>query len=226
MLTSAASPSSAGLRARNGVIQYTRFGRYGYSQIWTMTATGAHRHPLTTGRAQRSYDGSYSPDGKRIVFVRSIKDPGVGLPGELWVMNADGSHKRQLTFTPSIDESDPAWSPNGKKIAFTANGIWIMDAAGRHRRRLASTRLIDSRPSWSPDGTQIAYADTTSSGLPPISGLQIYVVKTSGGSPTNLTSDSSVAAFSRPGRRTATRSSSAAIAAISRTPTTNRTSGS
>jgi hypothetical protein len=36
--------------------------------------------------------------------VRSIKDPGVGLPGELWVMNADGSHKRQLTFTPSIDE--------------------------------------------------------------------------------------------------------------------------
>jgi Tol biopolymer transport system component len=163
-----------------------------------MTATGAHRRRLASSRALRSYGGSYSPGGKRIVFVRAGSSHGLGLPGDLWVMNADRSHKRRLTFTPGIDESDPAWSPNGKGIAFSAqggragkrSGVWIMDADGRHRRPLAATRLYDSRPSWSPDGTKIAYVNVSPLGNS--NGLQIYVVKTSGGSPTNLTNDPSV----------------------------------
>jgi len=196
VLTSAALPSSRALPARNGVIAYTRTGRYGHSQIWRMTATGAHSRRLTSSRAYSSSGASYSPDGKRIVFERDPwnHDPGIG--GDLWTMNADGSHKRRLTFTPKISESEPAWSPNGKEIAFDTGGarLMIMDADGRHRRVLVHLGIFSATPSWSPNGTEIAY---TSVPLPPdpafSGGFQIYVVKVSGGSPpVNLTNDPNV----------------------------------
>lgn len=48
---------------------------------------------------------SWSPDGKRIVFM-ALR----GRNNDIYVMNADGSGQIRLTTDPDPD-GDPAWSP-------------------------------------------------------------------------------------------------------------------
>jgi Tol biopolymer transport system component len=60
-------------------------------------------------------EGSYSPDGTRIVFC-STRD---GDP-DLYIMQSDGSGLRQLTDLPSYD-GGPFFSPDGQWIVFRAD---------------------------------------------------------------------------------------------------------
>ena len=171
-----------------------------------MTAAGTHRQPLTLSRKYSSYDPAYSPGGKRIAFVRASKQA-----IDLWTMNANGTRQRRLTTTAGIDEIDPAWSPDGKQIAFAVEtplgqqGIWVVGAKGQSRRQL--TTGADTNPSWSPDGTEIAFQRSD-----PFTHMDsVLAVPVTGGTPTDLTDDPTAPTTStRPGRRTATRSSSAA----------------
>lgn len=141
---------------RNGRIAYVHLGDNGNRfQIYTITASGAHRHPLTTSREYSSYAPAFAPRGKRIVFVRAYRQ------SDLWLMNADGRQKRDLTSTVHVDEIDPAWSPDGQEIAFAVespsalDGIWVVGADGQGNRQLMNGD--DTHPSWSPDGNTIAF---------------------------------------------------------------------
>jgi TolB protein len=60
-------------------------------------------------------EGSFSPDGKQIVFTSSRDgDP------DLYVMDADGSNVRQLTDSPGYD-GGPFFSPDGNWIIFRSD---------------------------------------------------------------------------------------------------------
>lgn len=60
-------------------------------------------------------EGSFSSDGKQIVFTSSRDgDP------DLYVMDADGSNVRQLTNTPGYD-GGPFFSPDGKWVIFRSD---------------------------------------------------------------------------------------------------------
>jgi Tol biopolymer transport system component len=145
--------SGAG-HVRNGRIAYVHVGNGKRFQIYTATATGAHRHPLTASHRYSSYEPAYAPRGKRIAFVRAYKQ------SDLWTMNADGSHKRNLTSTAHVDEIAPAWSPDGKVLVFAVESpaallvIWVVGVDGRGSRQV--TNGDDTRPNWSPDGSTIA----------------------------------------------------------------------
>jgi len=169
---------------RNGLIAYTHVGNGDRFQIYTVTATGAHRRHLTSGRTYSSWDPAYSPTGKRIALVRASKHA-IGI----WTMNADGSHLRRLTPAAGADEIDPAWSPDGTRIAFAVEsplgqeGIWVMTATGQNRTQL--TTGADTNPAWSPDGNQIAFQ--RSDGFTHMDG--VLTVPAAGGAPTDLTRD-------------------------------------
>jgi TolB protein len=188
LLALGAQRSDGAAATRNGRIAYEHVGNGNRFQIYTVTAAGAHRQPLTKSRRYSSYDPSYAPRGKRIVFVRAYKG------SDLWTMNADGSHKQPLTSTTGIDEIDPAWSPDGTEIAFSVEsptaqqGIWVVGVDGNGRRQL--TNGVDTRPTWSPDGTEIAFERY--SGDATNQWWQIYSVPAAGGMPTNLTNDLTV----------------------------------
>ena len=76
--------------------------------IVVMNADGTHPVRLTEdGRA--NWLPSWAPDGKRIVFERTIlNDP---IYADIYVMNADGTDLVNLTRTPVVGEWDPSWKP-------------------------------------------------------------------------------------------------------------------
>jgi Tol biopolymer transport system component len=102
-------------------------------RLFTVRPGSATVNRLT---GSKSYNPSWSPDGKWIVFDdgRDIK-----------VVRADGSDAHRLTTTRT-PETDPAWAPDGSLIAYVRKGnIWTMHPDGTNARL-----VIDNadQPSW------------------------------------------------------------------------------
>ena len=93
------------------------------------------------------YDISWSPRGRRILFV-SEQD---GNP-EIYSVANDGSDMTRLTYNTVVD-NQPVWAPSGQKIAFVSylDGdaeIFVMDADGSNQNRLTDNDAEDTDPSW------------------------------------------------------------------------------
>ena len=109
------------------------------STIWVMSADGSNKVDVSdaTTLGAGDFDGAatWSPDGTRIVFVRSNYAGATPL-ADIWAVDPDGSKLTQLT---SVTEQDgnPLWSPDGTKIYFTrcnsdcsATDVWVMNPDG------------------------------------------------------------------------------------------------
>jgi TolB protein len=125
-------------------------------------------------------DPSFSPDGKRMVFISVIADR-----EQLFTMNADGSGAVQVTHDDANHE-DPAWSPDGKTIAFVLisgdiERIHLMNADGSGVRPLAPEGVRTIHPSWSPDGRRVAYCTDDDLKPPHKNPAQIYSIEVATG---------------------------------------------
>src|ERR1035438_4478793 len=62
----------------------------------------------------------WSPDGKRIAFLRTTETPGQPPNGQIYVLPMDGGEARPLTAMPK-GAGAPVWSPDGRSLAFTSS---------------------------------------------------------------------------------------------------------
>jgi len=112
-------------------------------------------------------DPQISPDGSKILFVRSIvKMEEDGYESHIWVISADGGEPRQFTFCDGNDTA-PVWSHDGETIYFTstrAHGvegkrprIWAIPADGGEARCLFEAKSAVRDLKLSPDGRRFLF---------------------------------------------------------------------
>ena len=82
-------------------------------------ATGGGESPRRLTSNVRDTMPRWSPDGRKIAFVRSIEKDGKPQPGQVYLLDMAGGEAQPLT-TETKGVTSIEWSPDGKVIAFTA----------------------------------------------------------------------------------------------------------
>jgi dipeptidyl aminopeptidase/acylaminoacyl peptidase len=184
-LTAIDPPRDFRVHPRDRTVAYTAEAA-GSRQLFTMPLRGGYPTQLTASEKPVS-DPQWSPDGRRLAFVRE---------DEIWMIEADGSRLTKVTGHKA-GTNTPRWSPDGKRLAFISrrrgwSQVWVIDAPVPRRGRPANDpRPPDARPltragedatslAWSPDGKRIAF--TTQRNLDDLDTSQIVVVDVGEGS--------------------------------------------
>jgi Tol biopolymer transport system component len=141
-------------------------------------------------------EGSYSPDGQRIVFAsnraayegeltdeeraRLDRDPASFI--DLYVMDADGGNVQRITDNPTYD-GGPFFSPDGQRITwrrFGADGksaeIWTARADGTDARQVTRLGALSWAPFYHPSGDYLIFATN----LLGYSNFELYMVDAEG----------------------------------------------
>ena len=102
----------------------------GSSSIYVANSNGSNRVPVASGVvADDNNRPEWSPDSRRIGFVRINCVARGDCRWDLWSVAADGTDERQLTVTAN-QERTLAWSPDGSKIAVSVSDPSLSASAG------------------------------------------------------------------------------------------------
>ena len=157
------------------LFESTRGGR---GRLFLMSAARANAREIAiAGHAEQ---GSFSPDGRSIVYERRDAMHDNVPKSEIVVAHPDGSAPKVVA-----SGTDPSWSGDGRLILFktwddTTQTLWIstISPAGTGMRRLAQ----GMHPSWSPDGSRIVYMHDRDDG-----GADVWIMDRDGGNARCLT---------------------------------------
>ena len=107
--------------------------------IYTVTVAGDRIRKL----ADHGRSPNWSPDGRRLVYVRD---------GNVWVMSSSGSNQHRVTDAPANSpDTDPAWSPDGTRILVARSGhLSIMSPDGSSSRMVGSLGFPSADPDQQP----------------------------------------------------------------------------
>ena len=161
--------------AENGRLVFVRIVDYArdsqtIASIYVVNENAAGLRRLTRP-AFGDYEPAWSPDGRRIAFVRftgAFDAVWNHDPREIYVMNSDGSNVRRLTRNRLYDGA-PSWSRDGRRILFSRGRVvvdrltrvhadlWVMQVDGQRKRRLTRSRAVELDAAFSPDGRRIAF---------------------------------------------------------------------
>lgn len=114
----------------------------------------AHKFKTTqlTSTPEAELGISFSPDGKRVVFLRA---------GKLWSMNPDGTDQKVIVNDVQVFDYD--WSPDGKWIAYArmdgsfASEVYIVPATGGESKNVTRYATYNAGITWSGNGKKISF---------------------------------------------------------------------
>jgi Tol biopolymer transport system component len=121
--------------------------------LWAMNVDGSNARDLTnTANPNNELGGSFSPDGRQIVFQFDDGNDDLGM------MNADGSNLRILTDTTPAGERRPVFSGDGTRLAFSFDDgvtpqfdIYTSDLNAQNQFNVTKTFAggeTESNPDW------------------------------------------------------------------------------
>src|SRR5436190_738992 len=164
--------------------------------IFTAKRDGSNLRQLTKSNGYDA-EGSYSPDGSKIVFCslraayplenlsaedRKHYETDPSYFGDIYLMEADGSNQRRLTTTPGYD-GGPFFSPDGQRIIwrrFDKSGaiadVYTMKLDGSDERRLTDFKAMSWAPYFHPSSQYVIF---TSNKLC-FSNFELYLVDAAG----------------------------------------------
>jgi dipeptidyl aminopeptidase/acylaminoacyl peptidase len=171
-------PREFRLHPRERIVAFTSEAA-GARQLFTMSLRAGVPVQVTASEKPVS-DPQWSPDGRRLAFVRD---------GAIRMVEIDGSRETAVTEHPA-GNTQPRWSPDGRQIAFLSrrrgwSQVWLVEAPvprrGRPRRDprppeprpITATGLDIDAFAWSPDGASVAVMSRRS---PELDTHQVHVV--------------------------------------------------
>ncbi len=162
-----------------------------YMEIFEANLDGSGLKRLTDSKGYDA-EGSYSPDGKHIVFC-SNRTGEKNL--ELYIMDADGSQVRQLTRVPGCYNGGPFFSPDGMKVIFRSDRkkkdhlqLYVINVDGSGEKALTNDEnWVFWAPYWYKDSRHIIYTAADHSNPLVRPNYDLYWMDTETGKKTRLT---------------------------------------
>jgi len=139
-----------------------------WHEIFSMKADGSDVRRHTNCKSVCTY-GSFSPDGKTVLYRKVINTAGLNWElgsieknSEIFIANIDGNNEINISNNAAFD-GWPIWSPDGKQIAFASNRtgpartgqIWLMKPDGSDLQQLSHGPWSHAQPAWAFDGQSI-----------------------------------------------------------------------
>jgi len=123
-----------------------------------------NRQTVQLNMIPNAFDGTLSPDGSKVVFVRETNGN-----YDLWMQTVDGGELVQLTDS-RYGDFEPQFSQDGSKLAFVSNrdydgtvtrtSIYMMDMQSYQITRLTNARnAVDGGPAWLDEHTIVFHSD-------------------------------------------------------------------
>ncbi len=177
----------------------------GKKTIQVVTLADMLPKQVTDGTNGGDTSPTWSPNGKRIAFVRGHPED----RRDLYIVDAAGGEPT-LLLKGNDDKpmlaGDPSWSPTGDMVVFSSDrregkgtALWLINVATKKLTRLTVPRpgawfVRDRFPTWSPDGKRIAFASNRHVASGDQAGdYDIYAINPDGSGLTRLTDDPGVA---------------------------------
>ena len=127
----------------------------GMAKIYVMDDDGGNIKQISNS-PYSDWRPRWSPNGRRIAFVRDLTPDDSKVNPKVFIMHADGTHAQQLSDKDNYI-LDMAFSPDGKKIVYSTTliGLNTIDIDTRQPETILFSHATDL--DWAPDGNRIVY---------------------------------------------------------------------